>query len=119
MALNVTITGPTAAGDLTVYPGAQPLPLASNLNYVAGQTLPNVVLVPPRKYRHLQQLGRHRQRDRRPPGVLQLNNACNSRGLEVGSPPRGLRESGSPRASPLDRRAAIPNRRGAWRLPGL
>lgn len=46
VALNVTITGPTAAGDLIVYPGGQPLPLASNLNYVAGQTLPNMVLVP-------------------------------------------------------------------------
>jgi hypothetical protein len=31
---------------LTVYPGSQPLPLASNLNYVAGQAIPNMVIVP-------------------------------------------------------------------------
>jgi hypothetical protein len=41
------VTGPTAAGYLTVYPGGQPRPLASNLNYVAGQTIPNMVMVPP------------------------------------------------------------------------
>ena len=46
VALNLTITGPTTAGALTVYPGGQPLPLASNLNYLAGQTIPNMVLVP-------------------------------------------------------------------------
>ena len=38
-------TGPTAPSTLTVYPGGQPLPLASNLNFVAGQTIPNMVLV--------------------------------------------------------------------------
>jgi hypothetical protein len=46
VALNVTITGPTAASDLSVYPGSQPRPLASNLNYLAGQTISNMVLVP-------------------------------------------------------------------------
>lgn len=57
--LNVTVTGPTAANSfLSVYPkpprtfvyddqssfGASTVPLASNLNYVAGQTVPNLVV---------------------------------------------------------------------------
>jgi hypothetical protein len=46
VALNVTITNPSAAGNLTVYPGGHPVPLASNLNYLAGQTIPNMVQVP-------------------------------------------------------------------------
>ena len=42
--LNVTITEPTAAGYATVFPcGAQP-PTASNLNYVRGATIPNLVV---------------------------------------------------------------------------
>ncbi len=42
--LNVTVTQPAAGGWLNVYPtGAYP-PVASNLNYVAGQTVPNLVL---------------------------------------------------------------------------
>jgi len=43
--LNTTVTGPAASGYLTVYPGASP-PLASNLNYVRGQTVANLVTVP-------------------------------------------------------------------------
>ena len=46
VALNVTVTNPSAPSFLTVYPGSQPLPVASNLNYVAGQSIPNMVLVP-------------------------------------------------------------------------
>jgi len=47
VALNVTVTNPTAGSAfLTVYPGGKPLPLASNLNYLAGQTIPNMVMVP-------------------------------------------------------------------------
>ncbi|MEV4119485.1 hypothetical protein [Micromonospora sp. NPDC049645] len=44
--LNVTVTGPTTAGVLTVYPDGSPVPLASNLNFVARQTIPNLVVVP-------------------------------------------------------------------------
>ncbi len=44
--LNVTVTGPPADGYLTVFPCGQPVPSASNLNYVAGQTVPNLVTVP-------------------------------------------------------------------------
>ena len=43
--LNVTATNPTQAGYLTVYPAGQPQPLASNLNFVPGQTVPNRVIV--------------------------------------------------------------------------
>ncbi|MFC8615619.1 right-handed parallel beta-helix repeat-containing protein [Micromonospora purpureochromogenes] len=44
--LNVTVTKPTAAGVLKVYPDGSPVPVASNLNFVAGQTIPNLVIVP-------------------------------------------------------------------------
>jgi hypothetical protein len=44
--LNVTETGATAAGSVTVYPSGQTLPVASNLNFVAGKDVPNLVVVP-------------------------------------------------------------------------
>jgi sugar lactone lactonase YvrE len=44
--LNVTVTEPEAAGFVTVYPCGQPQPLASNLNYAAGQNVPNLVTAP-------------------------------------------------------------------------
>jgi hypothetical protein len=44
-AINVTTTNPTAAGYVTVYPCGQALPLASNLNYVTGQTIANAAIV--------------------------------------------------------------------------
>jgi len=43
--LNVTVTSPTTVGHLTVFPAGTALPLASNLNFVAGQTVPNRVTV--------------------------------------------------------------------------
>jgi hypothetical protein len=46
VALNVTVTNPTAASYLTVYPAGGPRPVASNLNYGKGQTIPNMVMVP-------------------------------------------------------------------------
>ena len=46
VALNVTATNPTSNGYLTVWPTGQPQPNASNLNFVAGQTIPNMVIVP-------------------------------------------------------------------------
>jgi hypothetical protein len=42
--LNVTVTGPTGTGYLTVYPANVAQPEASNVNYVSGQTVPNVVI---------------------------------------------------------------------------
>jgi hypothetical protein len=44
--LNVTVTNTSAAGALTVWPTGAAKPLASNLNWVAGQTVPNRVFVP-------------------------------------------------------------------------
>lgn len=43
--MNVTATSPTAAGYLTVFPTGAPAPLASNLNFTAGETVPNRVIV--------------------------------------------------------------------------
>jgi hypothetical protein len=45
VALNVTVTEPDGEGFLTVFPCDQSLPKASNLNYVAGETVPNLVNV--------------------------------------------------------------------------
>jgi hypothetical protein len=44
--VNLTVTRPTSPGFLTVYPGGQPLPATSNLNFVAGETRANRVIVP-------------------------------------------------------------------------
>lgn len=44
VALNVTVTEPEAAGYATVYPCSEPRPLASNLNYSPGLTIPNLVI---------------------------------------------------------------------------
>ncbi len=41
--LNVTAVGPQSSGFLTVYPEGTTLPLVSNLNYVAGQNVANLV----------------------------------------------------------------------------
>ena len=43
--VNVTVTGPSAAGYLTAWPTGSARPLASNLNFVTGQTIPNLVIV--------------------------------------------------------------------------
>ena len=42
--LNVTVTGAQSGGYITVYPCGAPLPNASNLNFVAGSTVPNLVI---------------------------------------------------------------------------
>jgi hypothetical protein len=44
--LNVTATDTTAASYVTVYPDGQSRPTASNLNFTAGETIPNLVVVP-------------------------------------------------------------------------
>jgi hypothetical protein len=43
--LNVTVDGTTAGSFLTVFPTGTPLPTASNLNWAAGVTIPNLVSV--------------------------------------------------------------------------
>jgi hypothetical protein len=44
--MNVTVTNTTAASYLTVFPSKLPQPTASNLNWTAGVTVPNLVEVP-------------------------------------------------------------------------
>jgi hypothetical protein len=43
--MNVTVADPTADGFLTVFPTGGATPPSSNLNFVAGQTVPNLVMV--------------------------------------------------------------------------
>jgi hypothetical protein len=43
--VNMTVTQATAGSFLTVFPTDQSQPLASNLNFSAGQTIPNLVIV--------------------------------------------------------------------------
>jgi len=46
VSVNVTVTQGTAGGHLTLYPSGSVLPLASNLNYRAGQTRANNAIIP-------------------------------------------------------------------------
>ena len=46
LAINVTVTESTAGGHITIYPLGVPLPLASTINYRAGQTRANNAIVP-------------------------------------------------------------------------
>jgi hypothetical protein len=45
VALNVTVTEPQSPGFVTAYPCGQTRPTTSNINYVAGQTIANLVVV--------------------------------------------------------------------------
>ena len=45
MALNVTVTQPSATSFVTVWPAGGPVPGTSNLNMIASQTVPNLVVV--------------------------------------------------------------------------
>jgi hypothetical protein len=44
LVLNVTVTGPTQGGFVTVYPSGVNRPLSSNLNFPPGATIPNSVI---------------------------------------------------------------------------
>ncbi len=44
--LNVTATSPTTSSFVTVYPDGTTRPVASNLNFTTGETIPNLVTVP-------------------------------------------------------------------------
>jgi hypothetical protein len=46
VALNVTVTSTTANSFLAVYPTGQATPTVSNLNWMPGETIPNLVIVP-------------------------------------------------------------------------
>src|SRR5258708_33948223 len=45
VALNVTVANPTSWSYLTIFPAGTALPLAANLNFTAGATVPNRVVV--------------------------------------------------------------------------
>jgi hypothetical protein len=45
VAMNVTVTQPTAPGYLTIFPAGSPRPLAANLNFTPSKTVPNLVVV--------------------------------------------------------------------------
>ena len=45
VALNVTVVGPTAQGNLTLYPSDQPRPASSTLNFSAGQLRANSAVI--------------------------------------------------------------------------
>jgi len=44
--LNVTAVNPTSSGYVTVFPDGITRPVASNLNFTAGEIIPNLVVVP-------------------------------------------------------------------------
>jgi Regulator of chromosome condensation (RCC1) repeat len=44
--LNVTVVDPNAASFVTAYESGNPVPMTSNLNFVANQTVANLVIVP-------------------------------------------------------------------------
>ena len=44
VALNLTVTEPSVGGFLSVFPSGTPRPLTSSLNFVAGQTVANLVM---------------------------------------------------------------------------
>jgi glucose/arabinose dehydrogenase len=43
--LNVTVTAPSSDGSVVAYPAGSAVPVASNLNFAANQTIPNLVTV--------------------------------------------------------------------------
>jgi len=45
IAVNVTVTQPTAAGHILIYPLGVPQPITSTINYSAGQTRANNAIV--------------------------------------------------------------------------
>jgi hypothetical protein len=45
VAINVTVTEPSTAGFITVFPCQAALPVVSNINYVAGETVANLVQI--------------------------------------------------------------------------
>jgi hypothetical protein len=44
--LNVTVVNPAGPGHLVIYPTGLPAPAVSSINYTAGQTIANAVIVP-------------------------------------------------------------------------
>lgn len=47
VAANITVTAPTVQGFLTAYPAGEAVPTSSNVNFRAGQTVPNLAVLRP------------------------------------------------------------------------
>ncbi len=45
ISINLAVTGPTAPGNVRLFPAGQPVPLVSSINYVAGQTRSNNAVI--------------------------------------------------------------------------
>ena len=45
VAMNVTVTGPTGSGFITLYPAGTARPLAANINFTPGKTVANLAVV--------------------------------------------------------------------------
>ena len=72
VALNVTVAGATAPSFLTVFPAGEAKPNASNVNFVAGQIVANLVVAKlgARRAAHDLQPGRVHPCDRRRGGLV-------------------------------------------------
>jgi uncharacterized repeat protein (TIGR01451 family) len=46
LSVNLTVTQPSSQGHVRLFPAGEPVPTASNLNYVAGQTRANNAVIP-------------------------------------------------------------------------
>ncbi|MFH9797531.1 PKD domain-containing protein [Streptomyces virginiae] len=46
VALNLTVVSPRSGGHITAYPSGTEQPTTSNVNFTAGQTVPNMTIVP-------------------------------------------------------------------------
>ena len=47
VAINITVTESTSSGNLTIYPGDNPMPSTSTINYGAAETRANNAVVSP------------------------------------------------------------------------
>jgi hypothetical protein len=102
--LNVTVTNTTGSSYLTVWPTGFTQPNASNLNWVAGETIPNMVVVPVPA-----------------DGRLSLYNSVGTADLVVdvlGWFPKGPAFTGLPPARLMDTRANVQTIDGEYRSQG-
>ncbi len=99
--LNVTVTDAASGGCLAAWPAGEASPLASNLNYVAGQTVPNLVMVKVGAGGavNLYSSGGPRQRDRRRRRLLRRR-----RRRRPGRPPCRRPASSTPAPATVRRR---------------
>ncbi len=83
---NVTVTGPTAGGDLRIFPAGTALPVVSTINYGAGKTRANNGVAAARPGRH--------QRALRP--ARRVEHALHPRRERLFSVTTGVRRAGRP-----------------------